>query len=1129
VQEGYTFGGWYSNEALTASYTFTTMPAFNLTLYGKWNIITYDITYQLDGGTNENNPSSYTIETETILLEEPIKEGYIFIGWYDNAEFSGDNLTSISTGTIGDITLNAKWSVNSYDIVFVENQGSSVNDIVDQNYNTEIAYPVTTRSGYTFSGWYLDNGTFLNRYTQTTIPSSNITLYAKWTPTEYSIDYMLNGGINSISNLSGYTIISSSIILSNPTKEGYTFSGWFESSDFSTSRVYFVSNTRLEDVTLYAKWSINQYTIIFNTNEGSLVESITQDYSSTVIALTNPTKSGYTFSGWYSDSSLKIPYTFTTMPASNITLYAKWTIIEYSIDYELDGGINSSSNPRSYYVTSNITLLDPTREGYTFIGWYNNADFSGDKLTSISTGAIGDITLYAKWSINTYTITYNIVSGDLNANDYILFLTGENITEITIGDYTSAALTTSGRVFIWGTNHYGQLGDNTTIRKNIPIEITNHFKLLPGEKIIQVTLRQYHSAALTSSGRLFMWGSNGNGKLGDGTEIDRLTPTEITSNFALSTDDKIIQVSLSNSHSSALTLYGRLFMWGSNFYGALGINSNHDTIQQVLLPREITSRFSLGTGDKIIQVSLGGYNFSSALTLNGRIFTWGYNRYGQLGNNTITTRLVPSQITSQFPLELGDKIIQISAGNYHSSALTSNGRIFTWGRNVSGQIGDNTTINKLIPTEITQLFALDIDDHIQSIIMSSTSAFYTRNGFIYKWGSNVLTPTKISGFPMIEENEIIVKIFINGSNYALITNLNNSFFLGPNYNGLLGNGTYQEVEISSASRWVVVESYSYNFIYNNEIMNPSINLEFMTLNGWYVDPNLLTLNSYTNMPSHDIVLYGVWLNTISFESNGGSSIEPISLLSGQNVTTPNNPVKDDYTFGGWYSDSSLTTPYTFTTMPDQNITLYAKWQNTITFNSNGGSYVDSITKDIDSEVVVPTNPNRTGYTFSGWYSDVELTTPFIFDTMPLNITLYARWQNTITFDSNGGSDIASLTQNAGSVVIEPNSPTRTGYTFSGWYSDANLTTPYTFSTMPEENITLHAKWNPNVYIVTYVLNDGSDDLVVADFAGSELFTPTREGHTFDGWYTNFELTTQYAELTFPISDLTLYAKWIQTE
>jgi len=132
-------------------------------------------------------------------------------------------------------------------------------------------------------------------------------------------------------------------------------------------------------------------------------------------------------------------------------------------------------------------------------------------------------------------------------------------------------------------------------------------------------------------------------------------------------------------------------------------------------------------------------------------------------------------------------------------------------------------------------------------------------------------------------------------------------------------------------------------------------------------------------------------------------------------------------------------------------------------STNGGSAVAAITLASGATVTAPTQPTKTGFTFGGWYSDSALTTAYTFSVMPAeNITLYAKWnavvvQTTITFEVNGGSVVAAITQNAGTVVVAPTAPTKTGYTFAGWYSDIALTVAYTFNLMPSQNISLYAK------------------------------------------------------------------------
>ena len=184
--------------------------------------------------------------------------------------------------------------------------------------------------------------------------------------------------------------------------------------------------------------------------------------------------------------------------------------------------------------------------------------------------------------------------------------------------------------------------------------------------------------------------------------------------------------------------------------------------------------------------------------------------------------------------------------------------------------------------------------------------------------------------------------------------------------------------------------------------------------------------------------------TITFDTAGGSKIAPITQDYGTSITAPANPTREGYTFMGWDKEIPAT-------MPADNVTITAQWEinrYTITFDTNGGNEIDSITQDYDTPITAPADPTREGYTFIGW--DREIPT-----TMPAeNMTVTAQWEinrYTITFDTAGGSEIDSITQDYSSIITAPADPTREGYTFIDW----DKAIP---ATMPAENITITAQW-----------------------------------------------------------------------
>ncbi|MDO9628841.1 MAG: InlB B-repeat-containing protein, partial [Acholeplasmataceae bacterium] len=269
--------------------------------------------------------------------------------------------------------------------------------------------------------------------------------------------------------------------------------------------------------------------------------------------------------------------------------------------------------------------------------------------------------------------------------------------------------------------------------------------------------------------------------------------------------------------------------------------------------------------------------------------------------------------------------------------------------------------------------------------------------------------------------------------------------------------------------------------------------------------------------------------------NGGSIVTDLNQGYNCAVVAPTAPTKLVNTFGGWYSEVALTTAYTFTTMPANNITLYAKWtvnNYTITFEENGGTEVPDITQAYLSTVTAPTAPTKLGYTFVTWYSDASLITPYTFTTMPANnITLYAKWdykEYAINYVSAMGDIPSTMIKAYSPIVLVPN-PASPGYNFEGWYNDALFIEPFILTVMPEENITIYAKWSATNFTISYETNGGSliDQIIVPyNQAIPDHGTPVKEGFVFVGWFSDQSLTTPFVTTVMPLGNLTLYAKWI---
>ena len=361
----------------------------------QWTAPTYAVTLNTNGGTiNNGNVTGYTYGVGATLpaADDMTYTGHTFKGWYDNENLTGSPVTAIGGAETGNKEYWAKWEINQYTVT-VKPENGKADIIITQDYGTPITAPTLTREGYTFKGW--------DKEIPETMPAENITVKAQWEINQYTITFDTNGGsdIAPITQDYGTEITAPD----NPTRKGYTFKGWDKEIP---------ETMPAENITVKAQWEINQYTITFDTNGGSDIAPITQDYGTEITAPDNPTRKGYTFKGW----DKEIP---ETMPAENITVKAQWEINQYTITFDTNGGSDIAPITQDY--GTEITAPDnPTRKGYTFKGW--------DKEIP-ETMPSENMTVKAQWEINQYTITF-----DTNGGSEIAPITQDYGTEITAPD-----------------------------------------------------------------------------------------------------------------------------------------------------------------------------------------------------------------------------------------------------------------------------------------------------------------------------------------------------------------------------------------------------------------------------------------------------------------------------------------------------------------------------------------------------------------------------------------------------------------------------------------------------------------------------------------------------------------------
>ncbi|MBI3148361.1 MAG: right-handed parallel beta-helix repeat-containing protein [Betaproteobacteria bacterium] len=283
--------------------------------------------------------------------------------------------------------------------------------------------------------------------------------------------------------------------------------------------------------------------------------------------------------------------------------------------------------------------------------------------------------------------------------------TGVNV--IAAGSHHTCAVTSGGEVKCWGRNAYGQLGDNSTTQRLMPVDVIG---LASG--VASIGAGAEHTCALISGGGVKCWGYNASGQLGDNSSTGRLVPV-----YVWGLTSGITAIAAGGEHSCALTSAGGVKCWGDNYYGQLGDNS---TVAH-LTPVDVSGLTSGVAG------IAAGSSHTCALTAGGGVKCWGANSYGQLGDNSLNQRKTPVDVSG-----LATGVAAIAAGENHTCALTTSGGLKCWGYNNGGQLGDNSTTQRLAPVDVSGLTS-----GVGAVAAGGDhTCALTTSGGVKCWGSN---------------------------------------------------------------------------------------------------------------------------------------------------------------------------------------------------------------------------------------------------------------------------------------------------------------------------------------------------------------------------------------------------------
>ena len=424
TREGFTFQGWSATDGGSVlSFPYSPDVTEDITLYAKWSTATYDVTFNSKGGSSVAN-GSFEHNGSLAIPYDPTREGYGFLGW---SATDGGSAVSFpySPGVTEDITLYALWSADTHLVTFDSKGGSEV-DYDSFDTDGSIAEPFApTRDGYTFLGWSATDGGSAVSFPYSPGVIDAVTLYALWSADAYGVTFDSTGG----SEVNDQSFVNDGYVTepSAPTRAGYTFLGWSDTEGGSLVSFPYSPGVT-EDITLYALWSADSHTATFDSKGGSNVDNgyfNTDDY---LAEPTAPTRTGYTFLGWSdTDGGSAVSFPYAADVTTDITLYALWSADSHTVTFNSKGG--SSVTGDSFVTDGSLAIpYDPTREGYAFLGW--SATDGGSAVSfPYSPGVTEDITLYALWSANSHTVTFNSKGG--SAVSAGSFVTDGSVTEPT--------------------------------------------------------------------------------------------------------------------------------------------------------------------------------------------------------------------------------------------------------------------------------------------------------------------------------------------------------------------------------------------------------------------------------------------------------------------------------------------------------------------------------------------------------------------------------------------------------------------------------------------------------------------------------------------------------------------------
>ncbi len=1071
--------------------------------------------------------------------------------------------------------------------------------------------------GSVFAGWYVftfnnDNSISLgDAYIFGSTTTSSINLITQWEGKQYHVTFDSNGGTPASSTMDVTGHAAEANITANPVKEGYRLLGWtYEQNGdvLFTDKISLPLSADVDlsdnaDITLYAKW-VQRFTVSFDSAGGTAVESQTVDGDGKIVAPANPTKPAtattfYTFAGWYVGSS-QATYDFNTPVTESFTLTAHWTETGiYTVSFYSQVGGKNPIFRESVTVLSGNTVSQPdipaAPDRMTFDGWYQFYTVGEDKTVvpttkfDFSTAVIQNYDLVVVWNPDKYTVDFYSETTD-QAMHKVGSMTNQAVfgapTDITVENPVREGYSFLG----WSTSEDGQVEYTTKLTRDLPVREGSVLNLY-AVWVVQYTVTFDSAGGSSVLSQKVNSGSNVSIPADPTKDDHRFTGWFKENGDRFYFSEAITANITLIAHWESLTKYSVSFYYqdeaGNRERVGIEFVTSGETAQ-VLSGYTPSLRgassynwhtFTIN-GDNIV-ISETPYNFSQSVTADINLITvWTYKTY----NVTFDYNLDTAQSSST------------NAGAYAEEATItaspekSGFRLMGWTYVLNGDVIFTDKISLPLSADIDLSDSTDIILHakwVQQVTVSFDSDYGTAvESQTVDSGSKITVPanptkastsTKMYTFAGWYEGS-------SQSTYDFNTPVTESFTLTAHWTE---TNIYAVSFYSQVGGTNPVLRGSVTVLHGNTISQPvtPVAPARMTFNGWYeytiddqgrVVPTAEFDFSTPVTKNYDlVVVWDPYKYTVDFYSvtTTDSTMHKVGTMENQEVfgaptaITVVNPVRAGYSFLGWSTSENGEVEYTDMLTRDlpvrdnRVLNLYAIWviQYTVTFDSNGGTAVQSQKVDSGSTAIRPTNPSKdptTGmtYEFGGWYKEGTLYN--FTEAVTGNTTLIAQWiphsLPVVSFYSNNSDGSVSLQQrdyvNGGHVTIPSGyPPAQRGLDFEGWHVltfDGNgspiIGDRFNTETIVTSDINLVTQWTPKVYTVTLNHNNETGETVtmtVTAYSRSSVINdyPQYDRHTFKGWSLTATGDVQFTNIiSFPLSpqldpsdntSVNLYAVW----